>query len=585
MTKDIDWTIKSESIIADGVIYGIIPDNEESIAKIKKLIQSTSKGNERFIFIIPKKYSEIRDIVLQFNAVMRLRAAAEGDDLLFDEYEVIYEDLRDVMSEFISSYTHPEYFKSVYIHNGVEKSITRKAALTGLMSDICEKIYSRTPVINNEAINKNELTGAASTSRNKIIAGLLRNTLEENLGLTGTGQEVSIMRSTLIRKNVLVNEVGGFARINLNTGDENLDYMLSVISGFIQDAKRKGSCEFGELYHELMSPEDGIGIRKSLIPIYLAAVLHEYKQEAVIVGNVGQEPLNIDTLLQIEAEPTLFRLQYLDWDPEKEEFINELEETFGEYVVEAEKAVNSYDYVVSAMKRWYMALPKYSKEKVPEARAKRYRGLIKLLKQNIGSYDLLFVKVPQEFGLDTFNVSLADNIKAAKKYYDSILSDLTQKRSSLTSVIKDWCDSLNPAVFEQLFDNGADRCIGFFREVTNDEKTFVVRLAKLVTDLRIEDWDEKTVYLFIEKLKEYKSAAEDFSDDTTTDIGNSTNAYSLTYIDETGSSVTKRFDRVEQSKRGKLLMNSLLADIESMGHSISEQEKRQILMEVLKKLC
>ena len=379
---------------------------------------------------------------------------------------------------------------------------------------------------------------------------------------------------------------------------------LSVISGFIQDAKRKGSCEFGELYHELMSPEDGIGIRKSLIPIYLAAVLHEYKQEAVIVGNVGQEPLNIDTLLQIEAEPTLFRLQYLDWDPEKEEFINELEETFGEYVVEAEKAVNSYDYVVSAMKRWYMALPKYSKEKVPEARAKRYRGLIKLLKQNIGSYDLLFVKVPQEFGLDTFNVSLADNIKAAKKYYDSILSDLTQKliesvkeiysagigrtvqkRSSLTSVIKDWCDSLNPAVFEQLFDNGADRCIGFFREVTNDEKTFVVRLAKLVTDLRIEDWDEKTVYLFIEKLKEYKSAAEDFSDDTTTDIGNSTNAYSLTYIDETGSSVTKRFDRVEQSKRGKLLMNSLLADIESMGHSISEQEKRQILMEVLKKLC
>lgn len=604
VTKDIDWGIKSESNMADGVIYGIIPDSEESIEKIKKLTQSTSKGFERFIFIVPKKYTEIKDIVLQFNAVMRLRSAAEGDDLLFDEYEVIYEDLRDLISEFISSYAHPEYFKSIYIHNGIEKSITRKAALTGLMSDICEKIYSRTPVINNESINKNELTGVASTSRNKIIAGLLRNTLEENLGLTGTGQEVSIMRSTLIRKNVLVTEAGGLTRINLSTGDENLDYMLSVISGFIQDAKRKGNCNFGELYHELMSPEGGIGIRKSLIPIYLAAVLHEYKQEAVIIGNIGQEPLNVDTLLQIEAEPTLFSLQYLDWDPEKEEFINELEETFGDFVVEAEKAANSYDYVVSAMKRWYMALPKYSKEKIPEARAKRYRGLIKLLKQNIGSFDLLFVKLPQEFGLEAFNVSLADDIKAAKKYYYSILSELTQKlietvkeiysagtgrtvqkRSSLTSIIKDWCDSLNPAVFEQLFDNGADRCIGFFREVTNDERTFVVRLAKLVTDLRIEDWDEKTVDLFLERLREYKTTAEEFSGDSGSDIGDNTNAYSLTYIDETGSSVTKRFDRVEQSKRGKLLMNSLLADIESMGHSISEQEKRQILMEVLKKLC
>ncbi len=604
VTKDTDWGIKSESIIADGVIYGIIPDSEESIAKIKKLTQTTSKGFDRFIFIIPKKYSEIKDIVLQFNAVMKLRAAAEGDDLLFDEYEVIYEDLRDVISEFISSYTHPEYFKSVYIHNGVEKSITRKAALTGLMSEICEKIYAKTPVINNEAINKNELTGVASTSRNKIIAGLLRNTLEENLGLTGTGQEVSIMRNTLIRKNVLITEDGGLTRINLKTGDNNLDYMLNVISGFIQDAKRKGSCEFGELYHKLMSPEGGIGIRKSLIPIYLAAVLHEYRQEAVIVGNTGQEPLNVDTLLQIEAQPTMFRLQYLDWDPEKEEFINELEEIFSEYVIEAEKAVNSYDYVVAAMKRWYMALPKYSKEKRPEAQAKRYRNLIRLLKQNIGSYDLLFVKLPKEFGLDVFSASLADNIKAAKKYYDDILSELTQnlidaikeiysigtgrtvqKRSSLTSVIKDWSDSLNPVVFEQLFDNGADRCIGFFKEVTNDEKTFVIRLAKLVTDLRIEDWDEKTVILFIDKLKEYKATAEEFSGDALSDIGDSTNVYSLTYIDEKGTTVTKRFDRVEQSKRGKLLMNSLLADIESMGYSISEQEKRQILMEVLKKLC
>ena len=604
VTSDVNWNIKSESIEADGVIYGIIPDSEDSISKIRQRILTTSKGHERFIFIIPKKFAEIRDIVLQFNAVTKLRTAAEGDDLLFDEYEVIYEDLRDVISEFISSYTHPEYFKAVYIHNGKEQTIIRKAGLTSLMSQICEKIYFRTPVVNNEAINKTELTGVAFTSRSKIIAGLLRNTLEKNLGLTGTGQEVSMMRSTLIRQNVLVTEEDGITKINIHTGDANLDYMMNVIVGFIQSAKREGPCAFSDLYYDLMSPEGGIGIRKSLILIYLAAVLHEYKQEVAIVNDLGQVPLNADTLLQIEAEPGMFKLQYLDWDPEKEDFIKEVEEIFSDYVIEAEKDVNSYDFVVSAMKRWYMALPKYSKEKNPETRAKRFKSLIRLMKQNIGSYDLLFEKLPQEFGQETFNASLADNVRAAKKYYDGVLSELIQrlieavkeifaegtgrtlqKRSSLPSVIKDWCDGLNPAVFEQLFENGADRCIGFFKEVTNDEKTFVVRLAKLVTDLRIDDWDEKTEILFSERLKEYKATAEDFSGDALADIGDSTNAYSLTFIDDSGKAVTKRFDRVEQSKRGKLLMNSLLADIESMGHAISEQEKRQILMEVLKKLC
>ena len=176
-------------------------------------------------------------------------------------------------------------------------------------------------------------------------------------------------------------------------------------------------------------------------------------------------------------------------------------------------------------------------------------------------------------------------IKDVKEIFSGGIGRTVKKRSSLTSVIRDWCDGLNPFVFEQLFENGADKCIGFFKEVTNDERTFIIRLAKLVTDLRIEDWDDKTVDQFIDRLKEYKSTAEDFNGDSAAEVGDNTNAYSLTYTDESGEAVTKRFDKVEQSKRGKLLMNSIMADIESMGHSISEQEKRQILMEVLKKLC
>ena len=136
---------------------------------------------------------------MKFNAVTLLRDKAFGNDVLFDEYEVIYEDLREVILDFIISYTQPETYRSVYIYDGKEQKILRKAALTELLSKICDKVYSKTPVINNEAINKNDLSGTAYSSRNKIIAGLLRNTLEPNLGFAGAGQEVSIMRSTLLR--------------------------------------------------------------------------------------------------------------------------------------------------------------------------------------------------------------------------------------------------------------------------------------------------------------------------------------------------------------------------------------------------
>ena len=604
VTRDVDWNLKIESIDADGVIYGIIPDNEESIANIKNIIEETSKNSDRCIFILPKKYSEIQESVIKYNAVINLKKEAEGDDILFDEYEVIYEDLRDVISEFISSYTHPEYFKSTYIYNGQEQQISRKAALSSLMSEICEKIYSKTPLINNEAINKKELTGTASTSRNKILAGLLRNTLEANLGLSGTGQEVSIMRSTLIRKNILITDQSGLTKINLITGDSDMDNMLGTIVEFIRKAKNESGNNFDNLYRALISPEGKIGIRKSLILIYLASVLHEYRHQVVIVGNNGQLPLNVDTLLQIESSPASFKLKYLEWDMEKELFISKLEDTYKDFIIDSERNLNSYDFVVSAMKRWCMSLPKYSREIRQEGIVKGYRSTLSLLTQNIGNHELLFERLPKEFDFGTFNSALADKIKEARAYYDGLLSELTLKlinivkdifssglgksihvRSSVSSIIKDWCDGLNPLVFEQMFENGTNRCLDLFKNISNDEALFISRLAKLVTDLRIEDWDTRTIDLFIEKLKEYKSTAENFSMDTTSSSEEGTNTYVLTYIDKSGNSVTKRFDSVEQSNRGKLLMNSLLSDIESMGCSISEQEKRQILMEVLKKLC
>ena len=154
-----------------------------------------------------------------------------------------------------------------YIHYGEERYIGRKAALTGLLSDICDEVFSQTPIINNEAINKDDITSIAYNSRSKIISGLLRNELEKGLGLTGSGQEVSIMRSTLIRTGVLVEE-SGCTKINLCPDDPYLENALATIVDFIREARQNGQMNFGELYRRLTGAEYHIGMRKGLIPIY-----------------------------------------------------------------------------------------------------------------------------------------------------------------------------------------------------------------------------------------------------------------------------------------------------------------------------
>lgn len=144
-----------------------------------------------------------------------------------------------------------------------------------------------------------------------------------------------------------------------------------------------------------------IGLRVGLIPIYLAAMLHEYRQQTVITDRFGPVATSADALVQINADPASYYLEYLDWNPEKENYTRRLAEAYRDFVVEAEKANNSYDYVANAMHRWYMALPKFSKESTThpdgEKITKRQVNMIKLLRQNVGGSELMFKKIPDHF--------------------------------------------------------------------------------------------------------------------------------------------------------------------------------------------
>ena len=546
-------------------------------------------------------------MIREYAAVKQLRDQAANDPVLFDEYEVVFEDLQEVINGFISSYTRPESYRSVYYHDGEIKNVHRKSGLTEVMSQICDRVFGLTPIINNESVNKNEITSIAANSRNKIISALLRNELEPNLGLSGTGQEVSIMRSTLLRTGIWCEE-GGIAQLNLHPADAAMRNMLETIENFVLEARQNGRISFSVLYDRLTSPNNHIGLRNGLIPIYVAVVMHNYRQQVVINDRFGPVQTSVDVLVQINSEPSSFSIEYLDWNPEKEDYIARLAMVFGDYVVEADKAGSSYDYVANAMRRWYMALPKFSKECKVRPNGikigKRQQEMIKLLRANSSGSDLLFKKLPTTFAYDDFTADAAGDIVSAKTIYDGLLNELKKhlieetklcflpkedkesgKKATLTAVVKEWCESLDPKSFEQLFSDGTERFLQHLRSATNDEDLFITRLAKLATGLRIEDWDGQTEKAYFAALEKYMHTAKEFHDTAVAETINETSSYQVTFADGDGKKTVRRFDKVEVSARGKLLFNQITASLDAMGHSISEQEKRQILMEVIKKLC
>lgn len=605
-----NWNTKIEDTAADGVIYAIIPSDESEIERLEEMLTTGQIAHERIVFVVPNKHVNIEKIAFEYEAVKNLKSLVIEDNLLSDEYDVYLEDLEEVLTSYIYSFTRPEVGGASYFYNCEKRHLYRKAQISSLLSDICEKIYALTPIINNESINKNILPTVAINSRTKLLAGLLEDDLAPQLGLIGTGQDVSIMRSTLIQTGVLI-EHDQTPALVLTPQNDNMRNVLDVIQAFFNEAGVNEEANFGVLYEQLTRPEYHIGLKRGVIPIYIAVVLHHIKKSVTILCRNREERITPNLLNSINEMPENYSAIIDDWNGEKAEYIVQLEELFRSTIIEREKTYNSYAYIVYAMSRWYMGLPKYSKELDsvylginPEKRSERIpqnrRKFLNSLKQpEINPREYLFEKLFAIFGMNEFNLGVLDNIATAKAEFDNALIRMVKTlicdvkiifgngnaNESLTSSIRNWYESLSERTVQHLFTAGEDRVLALMQTITNDEVNFIQRLGKAVTGLRMDDWNNATIEEFVQGLVSFKDTVEEYDRREPANGTGDTDSYQIIFTDSDGHEITRSFSKTAYSDRAKLLLNDMITSLEEMGQSITEQEKRQVLMELLEKLC
>ncbi len=600
----IDWNKKLNEYDSVGTVFAVMPSDTVELNEVRNKIMNGFHNSERIMFILPNEYNSIEETCLKYYAVKQIKESATEDELLSDECDIYLEDLGEVVYSFINSYSKPENKKSEYYYRGEQVNIKRKAQISAQLSEICYAMYTNTPVINNESINKNILPSVAVKSRNKVVAALLENETLENLGLSGSGQEVSFMRSTLIQTGVLKSDKG-LAVLDINTCDMLMSNMLNNIVRFIIHSTQEGR-SFKELYDMLTLPEYGYGIKKGVIPIYIAVAMNTMRDYIVIKSKTDEVKLSVDLLNSINEKPENYIVSIEDWNEEKAQYIQQLEEIFADYVIEKEKVHNSFDYIISAMNRWYIGLPRYSKELKQiysnnDSRQRNIKAHLKFLSiiktLNINPSEFLFQKVLSIYGYSEFNICIAKNIQESKKVFDNAKAMLIDAlvldiknmfeangSESLNSVITDWYETLNDTTKNHLYSNNEERILKVISEITNDERAFVEKIARAIIGLRVDDWNSETPEKFLIGLSNAKDEIVNFNNKNQ-ENQETTDMYTLVFTNNSGEKVEKTFEKTEYTARAKLLLNSITNEIEEMGRSITEQEKRQVLMEILEKMC
>lgn len=572
--------------IADGLLIYLISDTDNDTHNIAGHLHKL--GLEENTVVCVTEVWKHNDLLIEYQAACLLEKQNTGTDDHFREELAVYKyDLFKTIREIADRLYSPSNPIAAY-YNSEEclDEITKPLLLNRELSNICDRVFPDTPDINNEMINKNRISAQIRKARAKAIDWILSHK-DDIPVMDGYGPEVSILRSTIIVKHL---------NNSNHSDDDNLNKVISAINKTIAEAENEPA-SFNNIYNTLCSSP--FGTKKGTIPVYLAWCMRK-NQDAIVLLFKGKEiTISGDTLSQIEAEPENYSLYVEKGTKEKEAYLEGVISAFSK--VDPVTVNNKCTFAAELLQTWFRGLSKFTRdhtmtysEETVAVSQKLLKFKVQLLQYDINPHAFLFADIPNYFGCENDYVNTLESLRAFVSDYNSFITKtkkhLTSKvkqmfnrsiKGSLSSIMQDWYNSLPDATRTHIFSSEVNVFLHFIKENTSfDDNDVISELAKCVTMLAIEDWNDQLVNTFLNSIKSYIDVVNSFfleEEDTDAD---GTIVLSLGYG---GKVYENNITDTEVSGIAETAMNNIESHLEEYGEAITAQERVAVLLKLLKK--
>ena len=572
---------------ADGLLINMITDDQEQRKLAIKHLKELS-CDESIVICISDNWKQNK-LLEEYQAIKILEGQTGSlDDHFKEELQVykydVYKSIRDYAEQLYSAAApYTAYYTSKGILIGIEKPYHLNRAL----SQICDSLYFKAPIVNNEMVNKHKLTPQIRKARSKVIDWIFAHT--ENIpDIEGYGPEVSLLRSSIIVKKLH----------NQNcSDDDNLNDVLIYIEKLVEESENK-VIKFSRIYDVLCSSP--YGIRKGIIPIYIAYVFRRV-QESLILTYKGKEITpDGEVLSRIEDEPESFSFYTETGTKEKDDYLDFIITTFSDNI--GDEIINRCTSAVDALQKWFRSLPKFTREhtkyygKVEKDKVEPEIIRLKkqLIKYEINPHEFIFSEIPACFGCSRdyeqtkqrLHDFAEDNNQFINNVKDFICDELKKLlnghiNSSVSSVMNDWYISLPENIRTHIFSREVNSFLRYIKENNSHDDRYVISgLAKVITLLAIEDWNDAAVDEFVKTIADCIQTVSSYSVKEIKTENKGKISLSLNYE---GNVYEKNISETEISGMAELAMNSIESELEDYGDSITPQEKVALLLKLIRK--
>ncbi|MBR2202896.1 MAG: hypothetical protein IJ914_01675 [Prevotella sp.] len=182
-----DYMIREEALDAvptgdtDGFIELIFSTRKNALAEIKKV---SAEWEHALVFAYFTNTEDIIDHLYNIKKYMYLldKVIDKNDKVAVNEIKKLREYEEDLLNKAISDNLFAYKNRVVWVYNGKEQKVESHRDFNKLLSRVCNEVYHKTPVMNNELFNKHKLSGTISSAKKSYLTNLIEKYTDEGLG-------------------------------------------------------------------------------------------------------------------------------------------------------------------------------------------------------------------------------------------------------------------------------------------------------------------------------------------------------------------------------------------------------------------
>lgn len=561
-------------------LYSFIGIKQE---KIKKHFLDLAEP--RLVVVCPKKSLKVQKQLKDYEIIQELRVNqtfTSNNEILKKELPLLVEDLTAELELLIHEVYEDDFDTKVLFWDQGKVKNARVGNEEIAVNKCCENVFTRTPLINNEMVNRSVI-GTAQTRKTRlnIIQVLLSHT-DTNDYYQGSNQEATVYRSLFCVTNV----------IN-NSPDSNLKDMLQDINEFV-DSCSDTKVSVSKLITKLTSAP--YGMRLGVVPFYLAYVLAN-RHEDIIVYFVNKEiQLNADIIVNMCEQSEDYQLYVSGEDVQKEKYISELNELF-QVADNRNLSTNRIKNIFICMQRWFRALPQVSRNVVNIDQYVESETMVRAMQEikkaihrvEFNPFESLFVEFPMAFGVNTLEdvFKIIDECKTYfDDYFDWVQAEVVsviyetwggRRRMDLFHCLKEWYESQSKRSKQGLYNGQMTKFMSVIETMDVYSDTEVAKkVAKAITDVYIEDWNVGSIEDFAIGLKSVKKEIESIRDEIVT------GEMTLSFTRRNGEPFEKTYSHADKSV-GSVLRN-IIEDALDEYDDLSVNDRVSILLEMIERI-